>query len=210
MSYKANNRSNNYWDLHNNEYSRANSWTSNKNIAENIYKKIANRPTNKHWLSWMIDDYLPKDYPIKNILSVCCGTGMHEIILAKHYKNANIDAFDMSKESIKIARNKAASENISNIHFSINNINKLTKNDLNKSYDLILSTGAIHHVSSIEGVLKTLKEVLSKDGYFILNEFCGPSRHQWSDLQMQIVREITNLLPKEYLAKDAPLLRGQA
>ena len=43
-----------------------------------------------------------------------------------------------------------------------------------------------------------LKKALKKNGLFILEEYVGPARFQWSELQLQIVRDLLQVIPERY------------
>ncbi|NJK40817.1 MAG: hypothetical protein HC934_04645 [Acaryochloridaceae cyanobacterium SU_2_1] len=40
--------------------------------------------------------------------------------------------------------------------------------------------------------------MLKPDGYFIINEFVGPTRFQWTNRQLDIVNSLLNIFPKKY------------
>lgn len=77
------------------------------------------------------------------ILDVGTGPGYLPIEIAKMAPNIEIDAIDLSKKMIEIARNNAREANLlQRIHFQVGNANDLKFPD--DSYDMVISTGAFH------------------------------------------------------------------
>ena len=108
-----------------------------------------------------------------NILIAGCGTGSHPIS-ATRYKNANILGIDLSLASLGYAKRKVNELNHKNINFLQADILQLTK--LNKKFDVIESSGVIHHMKDpIEG-LKILLEILEPHGYLRLGLYSEIAR----------------------------------
>src|SRR5690606_23748269 len=66
-------------------------------------------------------------------------------------------------------------------------------------YDLVLSGGAIHRVSNLEGLLSTLARALSPEGYLVLVEFVGPTRFQGTHAQIAGLHRILRAIDPLYL-----------
>ena len=108
-----------------------------------------------------------------NILIAGCGTGSHPIS-ATRYKNSNILGVDLSLASIGYAKRKVDELNYKNISFIHADILQLQK--LNRKFDVIESSGVIHHMKDpIEG-LKILLEVLEPHGFIRLGLYSEIAR----------------------------------
>ena len=108
-----------------------------------------------------------------NILIAGCGTGNHPIS-ATRYKNANILGVDLSLASLSYAKRKVNELHHENINFLHADILQLKK--LNKKFDVIESSGVIHHMKDpIEG-LKILLEILEPHGYLRLGLYSELAR----------------------------------
>ncbi len=108
-----------------------------------------------------------------NILIAGCGTGSHPIS-ATRYKNANILGVDLSLASIGYAKRKVDELNYKNISFIHADILQLKK--LNRKFDVIESSGVIHHMKDpIEG-LKVLLELLEPHGFIRLGLYSEIAR----------------------------------
>ncbi len=124
-------------------------------------------------------DYLEKIFKnnsskkIKTILDLGCGTGNHDLILAK--RGYSITGVDISKLMLKLARKKAEKANLK-INFYQEDIRKL---DLKKKFDAVISMFAVmgYQVANddFEKALLTANKHLKKNGLFIFDIWFGPA-----------------------------------
>jgi ubiquinone/menaquinone biosynthesis C-methylase UbiE len=170
-------------------------WLNNKIVEESTYRLMTGGPT--HWLTWLLNDFL-KEQTFARSLSVCCGDGAHEIQLYKSGKIQVVTGFDISEGAIRqaVARFHEAGASTDRFRFEVKDVNNL---HLEGQFDLIFSTGALHHTTNLEDVLANLQRVLSPDGYFVMVEFIGPNRFQWTDRQIEVANKLLNALDPQYL-----------
>ena len=108
-----------------------------------------------------------------NVLIAGCGTG-RDPISANIYKNANILGVDLSKSSLAYAKRKTVELNYNNINYMHADILDLKK--LNKKFDIIQSSGVLHHMDKpIEG-LKVLLDILQPHGFLRLGLYSEIAR----------------------------------
>ncbi len=81
----------------------SNKWVSNLIIEKAINKRISGGKTEKYWLAWLIEDFFA-DRKFDSLLSIVCGVGNHEILIAQLGLAKKIDAFKFSELSLEIAR----------------------------------------------------------------------------------------------------------
>jgi len=105
------------------------------------------------------------NYRNARILDAGCGTGHRTIEIAKAYPKAEIIGIDMTENSLNIARKQAEELNLSNIKFYEQNL--LEPINLEK-FDVIVSTGVIHHLENPKRGLTNLMSVLKDDGMILL------------------------------------------
>jgi ubiquinone/menaquinone biosynthesis C-methylase UbiE len=126
-------------------------------------------------------------------LSLGCGRGDQEIYCIEQGLCSRLDAFDLSAEAIAIAHNKAEQKGLSGLHFDACDF---TMRELpGDGYDVIIMSMSLHHVAEINKFLPRINRTLKSGGWLLVNEYVGPSQFQFTDTQMQIVREILALLP---------------
>jgi len=170
-------------------------WLNNRVVEEATYRLMTDTP--RHWLDWLLKDYFA-DRTFERSLSVCCGDGAHEIQLYTSGKVRFVSGIDISSGAIKQAmeRFQAAGAPPESYQFEVRDVNAL---QLEENYDLIFSTGALHHTTNLDGLLRTVAQALAPDGWFVVVEFIGPNRFQWTDRQIDIANQVLSALDPAYL-----------
>ncbi len=109
------------------------------------------------------------------ILIAGCGTGQQALTWSS-YKGSQIHAVDLSRESLAYAIRKAKEKNIENVNFY--NLDLLDLELLNKKFDLIISTGCLHHMEKPEDGLESLVNVLKPEGLIYLGLYSKRARSE--------------------------------
>ena len=79
---------------------------------------------------------------------------------------------------------------------------KFIAGDVNKvelrpnQYDLIYALQSFHHFDEIDHIMEQVHGALTPNGYFVLDEYVGPNRFQWTDLQLSVTSYLLCMLPK--------------
>jgi SAM-dependent methyltransferase len=63
-------------------------------------------------------------------------------------------------------------------------------------YDLIYALHSFHHFEALEHIMEQVTRGLTDRGYFILEEYVGPARFQWTDLQLALTSQLLGIMPK--------------
>lgn len=103
------------------------------NVNSNV---LIPRQETEELVDWIIKDTNQLKKEKITILDIGTGSGCIAISLAKHIKNAQVYAIDISKEALKVAQTNASKNNI-NVNFAHENI--LTCNSLTQKFDIIVS-----------------------------------------------------------------------
>ncbi|MGD1699648.1 sulfotransferase domain-containing protein [Dapis sp. BLCC M229] len=167
----------------------SNRWISNLVIEKAINKRISGGKTEKYWLAWLIEDFFA-GRKFDSLLSIGCGVGNHEILMAQLDFAKNIDAFDFSESALEIARRDAEKAGVK-INFYQDDFNTFTIKE-NKKYDLIMCLGSLHHVKELEHCLSTIRNHLKPQGYVILNEYVGDCYNIYEKPQLDLINRIYN------------------
>ena len=162
-------------------------WLSNPIIEATINERLSGGKGNGYWLSWLVNKFFKKRR-FDNLLSIGCGVGNHEILMAKLGLATQIDAFDFSESSLEIARKDAAAAGVE-INFYQDDFNVFTI-DENKKYDLVFCSGSLHHVRELERCLSIVQKCLKPDGYFIVNEYIGDCYNIYNQAQVDAINRI--------------------
>ncbi len=96
------------------------------------------------------------------ILIAGCGTG-NQVINASRYKNAQITAIDISKNSLSYAARKSQDYKMQNIQ--LRQLDILDARILPNSYDIIECSGVLHHMQDPARGLAALNTKLKPGGY---------------------------------------------
>ncbi len=103
-------------------------------------------------------DPLPENL---RILVAGCGT-IQGAVTARSFPGAQVLAIDISDQSLAIARQLARDLHVTNIEFRKVDLNQLEK--MEGFFDLIISTGVLHHLKSPHKALQNLVQRLSPGG----------------------------------------------
>ena len=111
-------------------------------------------------------DFIKKNYINNN--SKIIEIGSNDGTFLKNFKNSNLDyvGFEPSENVAEIAKQKGV--RIINSFFGLNSLD-LVKNFL-KQTDVIFAANVICHIPELNGLIKAVDQLLSKDGVFIFEE----------------------------------------
>ena len=109
------------------------------------------------------------------VLVAGCGTGRHPIGLAKALPGAVVLAVDLSRASLAYGMREARMRGVRNVAFAQADILKL--GGIDAEFDLIESSGVLHHMSDPEAGLKSLLKALKPGGYLRLGLYSRIARH---------------------------------
>lgn len=182
-------------------------WTNNLIVAHHIYRLISGG-SEEHWLSWFFNHYIESGTVFERSLSVCCGDGAHELSLAQTGRVQFIRGFDVSEGAIThaISSFEKAAIPKGSYAFEVADADNL---QIEGRFDLILSTGALHHVTALENLLSRLSSMLDCKGYFVVLEYVGPNRFQWTDAQLSVINDILRQLDPRYLKENKSIELGR-
>ena len=155
---------------------------------ENPYPrwKFTNKLSPSNFLKWLNPEIKPNkiNYSDKfnnpNVLIAGCGTGNHSIG-ATRYENAKILAIDLSLSSLSYAKRKTMELDHKNIEYLQADILKLNK--LNKKFDIIESSGTLHHMKDPIVGLKVLLDLLEPHGCLKLGLYSELARQHVNKAQ---------------------------
>jgi ubiquinone/menaquinone biosynthesis C-methylase UbiE len=152
---------------------------------------------------WTVEKYLKSQIPFDKCLSICCGFGEVERILAKLGVAKRFIGVDIAEGAIKEAKKRAEAENLSNIEYIVSDLNHTQIPS--EEYDLIYANGALHHIADLEYVIPMLYRALKPGGYLVSNEYVGPKYQQIGLRQREIINAIKHILPSDLRTKNVVL-----
>lgn len=176
-----NNLSSNWWDI--------------PAITKRWNRLITGSP-DISYQQFVCKQYLTSERMLTGV-SLGCGTGNKEIEWVKWSRNLHLTGIDISEKRIRQAIRNSASQKLNDrLSFSIGSVYDLVYED--QSLDLIITDGALHHFHDLHTLLQRIHRWLKDDGLFIVNEYVGPARFQWTDKQLQVINGLLENMPEQY------------
>ena len=122
-----------------------------------------------------------------NILIAGCGTGRQPISTALRFSNSKVLAIDLSRSSLAYAKRKAKEMEVTNIRFGLADILKL--GELDERFDVIGSTGVLHHMAEPKVGLRVLVDLLKPGGFIKLGLYSDVARQHVVQLRKIIAEQ---------------------
>lgn len=164
------------------------SWFSYPAVLSELNRRVTGRDA--FWLSWVLQEYLTER--LERVLSIGCGDGAHELMMARHNFVGSVDAFDLSPAGIEKAEQEARADGL-NAHFRVRDFDDFIANP-GGNYDAVFFIGSLHHVKDLEGMLAAARKSLRRDGYLIISEYVGPCYNIYPDDRITIINDTLELL----------------
>ena len=175
------------------------SWTGLPSVHAN-HNYLVTGDRNIYWIDWMRDRYFP-DGQAGDVLSLGCGTGHLDRIFAQRgLSMRSLTGFDISPAAVARAQALAGDASLgSTFRYRAVDLNHF---DLpREAFDFVYFFQSLHHIEALEHVLDGVRKALRPGGLFLVNEFVGPSRFQWTPEQLRLATEQLDTLPPA-LRKD--------
>ena len=119
-----------------------------------------------------------------SILIAGCGTGQHSIGTASHFSNCHVTAIDLSLSSLAYAKRKSMELNLTNIDYLQADI--LNLHQVGKKFDIIESSGVLHHMDEPMVGWRVLAELLKPGGLMKIGLYSKLARHDIAELRKGI------------------------
>lgn len=195
--------------LASNAFSRETYWLAVPAVQER-YQRLATGgpPAPAHWVLACLARFPAGRLPAANMLSLGCGTGTLELMLARHGAFRHCDAWDQAPGAIEQAREAAKEAGEERIDFAVRDVER--EAIAVGAYDAVWFNSSLHHVTHLESVLDRVSRAIRPDGFLFLHEYIGPPRFALPERQRAAIRAAFALLPERlrHLGGDpgAPVL----
>ena len=184
-----------YWDKHRGRYhGNFSHWESSPPAVEYTNKTVTGN-VNLKPLRWFWERYSP----FSSVANVCCGIGNIERIICEAFNyEGDITGYDISTNSLSRAREQCA--DYPNVNFMESDLNTMQWPE--NTYDLVMANGALHHIENLDFLLGQINKAMKSNTILYVNDYVGPNRFQWSDVQMRYANDLLNMhIPEKYLVK---------
>lgn len=150
--------------------------------------------TSIDFAKYSCNEYISK---LKNpkILSIGCGTGSQELLIAKIKPDSTIIGIDIASKNIEYAIKRALEEDCLNTKYITADFDTFHSPE---KFDFIIFHSSLHHMSNIERSLVKAKEFMHSNSKLIILEYTGPNRINWTKEQLNLVNELLPLIPESH------------
>ncbi len=121
------------------------------------------------------------------ILVAGCGTGRHALQTALRYQNAEVLAIDLSAASLAYAQRMADALEVRNITFAQADL--LTLDGYSERFDLIESSGVLHHLAEPMAGWQVLRGLLAPHGLMRLAFYSRRARAPFEEIRAQLPKQ---------------------
>ena len=129
-------------------------------------------------------------------LSVGCGEGQREQAWARTGRFSTLVGVDLTPASIEKARRRADDAGLDDVlEFRVGDLTE-TARWRPDGFDVVIGEHSVHHLSPLRSILLSLRAQLVPGGLFLLDEYVGPTRFQWTPEQLECANHLLGLLPE--------------
>ena len=119
------------------------------------------------------------------ILIAGCGTGQHSIETASRFSNCHVTAVDLSLASLAYAQRKSNELRFTNIDYLQADI--LHLHQMGKEFDIIESSGVLHHMDQPMAGWRALVDLLKPGGLMNIGLYSELARHHIVEIREEIM-----------------------
>ena len=165
-------------------------WMASTTVLMHLNERATGDPA-RDWLSSWAHRYFVGENLC--VLVLGCGEGWLERAIATWSCVEKIDAVDMAGEAVERARQKAREVGATRIAYQVIDLNRDRLPD--GPYDVVIAHSILHHIDNLEHAYSEIDRVMKPDATFIINEYAGPRRFQFSDDVLSLLNELLRCLP---------------
>ena len=170
-------------------------YTRHRFIYDHAISEPLTGSRERFWLDDIAERYLRP--PADLVLSLGCGTAIHdEHLLSRGYARRVI-AYDMSQEAITAARRRLDATPWGPA-IELRCGDPLADDLPTQGVDVVLVEAAIHHFVAIEDMFRLMHRVLKATGLLIYDEYVGPDHHQHPPELIALMDRINACLAEPY------------
>lgn len=137
-------------------------------------------------------------------ISIGCGAGAKGIQLVKSGLVKHFDLFEISPTRVEQGLRLAQANGIDKqVSYFLENAFDQTLG----TYDLVYWNNALHHMLDVGAAITWSRAHLIPGGWFVMDDFVGPSRFQWSDANLEYATRVRCLLPERFLRNPSDLTK---
>lgn len=182
-----------YWeDLHHHQNVEE-IWMSHPSVRSRINERITGNP-NRWPMDWL-GELLSPLLPLKEVVSVGCGVGNLERDLVRRKIAETVIGIDSVASAVESARAAAEAEGMQKqITYLVADAQQYLRQQ--NGLDGIFFHASLHHFERPRDILDSCSRALQPKGILYLDEYVGPSRHEWRWRALALLNLVYYLLPQ--------------
>jgi ubiquinone/menaquinone biosynthesis C-methylase UbiE len=169
-------------------------WSAIKRILE-FTNQLCTGDPKKEYTDYIAEKYLHALEPVSG-LSIGSGRGFFEIEWASACTFKELVGIDISQKCVDAANARAREKNKPEVNFICGNMSDMSLPG--DHYDIVFSHASLHHFQQMEKIVSNIKKTLKPGGLFLVDEYVGPRRMQYTEKQLLIANELLMSLPEKY------------
>jgi len=164
-------------------------WMAEPAVRRYINERVSGSPDGwpTDWLKSILSE------PLDECLSLGSGDGALERDLRRKNIVRRITGLDLADGALAVAREAAARDGLDGIDYVKGDMNAPDVGEAR--FDAVFFHQALHHVSRLEQCLDAIAKSLKPGGMLYLDEYVGPSRHEWRKERLADAQRVYETLP---------------
>jgi len=153
---------------------------------------------NRWWAEDLVaEQFLDGGEGIRTVLSLCCGFGVVEQHFVESFPVVeHCLGVDIADGALRAARLSAESRGLDRvIEYRGADVNTFPWPE--NAYDLVVASGALHHLAGLRGVLEGVGRALRPGGVLYANEHVGARHLAHSPRQVELINAVALIVPPE-------------
>ena len=162
------------------------SWMASTAVLMHLNERATGDPA-RDWLSsWAHRYFHGSDL---RVLVLGCGEGWLERTIAEWTFVRAIDAVDFAEAAVTRAHARGGPK----IRYGVVDLNRDTLEP--HAYDVVIAHSVLHHIEDLEHAFDQIDGAMKPEATFIINEYVGPNRFQYSDAVLAMINDLFRCLP---------------
>jgi SAM-dependent methyltransferase len=146
------------------------------------------------YVSKVIEERLGTSGRLTALSIGCSEEQSYELRFMKTGLFSRIDVLDLSAGLLERQRQAAAKAGLEGLSYRCCDLNRASL--AARAYDFIWAVGTVHHIERLEHLFREIKRAMKPRALLVLREYVGPSRLQFTDLQLGVINAILKILPE--------------
>ena len=169
-------------------------WQSHVLTARHINRAISGDP-DVSWLPFTKQRFFRR--PADLALSLGCGYGIVERVGLELDIARRFEAYDIAPEAVAVAQKEAEKAGVADrVSYAAADLNAIELEP--GRYGAVFGAQSLHHIEALEHLLDQVRDSLTPDGLFVVNEYVGPARFQFADELLPLMNGLLQALPESH------------